>query len=304
MSVGGNAVFSRTNRNQFGMIKYIWKIVLCTLSLMVGTMAGGMLSTALQLEQPKIPAVVDLRLLGIYTFAAGVVLSIALAELSRQLRGNRWVHFAATAWFAFAWLGINNTIEASIFTTIGGWPSMVVTMQFPCLFVAGAIALLFGGRESEASFFDGLRQLFANRTTAQWTIRLSAALLAFPIVYFTFGMPVGLIVGDYYRNHAFGLQFPALNVVMGMQLIRGTFALLATLPILITWPWSRRRFVWIFGLSLFVVSGLYGLIQAYWIPWTLRSVHIVEFLLDSLAYAWLLAVLLLSRAPAHNHAPV
>jgi hypothetical protein len=60
--------------------------------------------------------------------------------------------------------------------------------------------------------------------------------------------------------------------------------------------------VWAFGLSLFVVSGLYGLMQAFWMPWTMRGIHSVELLLDSLAYGWLLAVLLLSRAPAHNHA--
>jgi hypothetical protein len=57
------------------------------------------------------------------------------------------------------------------------------------------------------------------------------------------------------------------------------------------------------GLSLFVVSGLYGLMQAFWMPWAMRGLHAVELLLDSLAYVWLLAVLLLSHAPAHKSAP-
>jgi hypothetical protein len=95
-----------------------------------------------------------------------------------------------------------------------------------------------------------------------------------------------------------------LHVLLGVQFMRSGFALLAALPILVAWRGSWRRFVWTFGLSLFVVSGLYGLMQAFWMPWTLRGIHSVELLLDSLAYGWLLAVLLLSRAPAHNHAPV
>ena len=292
-------------RLKFYPAKYIAKILLSALILMAGTIAGVMLSLALRLEQPQFPEPMNMWSFAAYTFAAGVVLSIALAELSRWLGGNRWARFAAIAWFVYAWMGINNPIEGNIYTSMGGGPFTIVTMLFPCLFVAGAVELLFGGREPEATFSDDLRQFFANRTTAQWILRLAAAVLAFPLVYFVFGMPVGLIVGEYHHNHAFGLRLPSsLNVILGVQFMRSGFALLAALPILVAWRGSWRRFVWTFGLSLFVVSGLYGLMEAFWMPWTLRGIHSVELLLDSLAYGWLLAVLLLSRAPAHNHAPV
>ena len=286
------------------MIKYAGKIFLGALSLVVGTMAGGMFATALRLEPPKLPAPMNLPLLGVLGLDAGIVLALALAALSPQLPGNRGVRFTVIAWFVFAWLGINNPIEACLFTTIGGGPAIVVTMLFPCLFVAGAVVLLFGGQEPEKTFFHGFRRFFANRTATQWTIRLSAAWLAFPIVYFAFGMPVGLMVGKFYQNQAFGLRMPSLGMVIGVQCLRSLVALLAALPFLVVWPGSRSRFAWTFGLNLFAVSGLYGLIQAYWMPWTLRSVHAVELLLDSLAYGWLLAVLLLPRTPAHNHPPV
>jgi hypothetical protein len=180
---------------KFNLSKYIAKILLCALILMAGTIAGGMLSVALRLEQPQFPEPMNMWSFAAYTFAAGVVLSIALAELSRWLGGNRWARFAAIAWFVYAWMGINNPIEGSIYTSMGGGPFTVVTMLFPCLFVAGAVELLFGGREPEATFSDDLRQFFANRKTAQWILRLAAAVLAFPLVYFVFGMPVGLIVG-------------------------------------------------------------------------------------------------------------
>lgn len=282
------------------MIKYLGKIFLCALSVLIGSMVGGMVTTLLKLEQPDIPGQVDMRLLALYTFVGGMVLSIALAELSQWLRGScRW-RFAAAAWFAFAWLGINNTIEACIFTTIGGGPSMVVTMLCPCLFVTGTVVPLFVGREPEASFSNNFCQFFAGRTAAQWAVRLLAAIIAFPLIYFFFGVPVGLMVGESYRNQAFGLQMPSLSVVIGVQCVRSFISLFAAVPILAAWQGSRRRFAWTFGLCLFVVSGLYGLIQAYWMPWTLRSVHTIELLLDSLAYGWILALVFLPARSARK----
>ncbi len=284
------------------MVKYVGKILLCALSMVIGTMGGGMVSTMLHLEQPALPEPVDMQLMGILCFISGVAVSIALAELSRSLQGNGWARFAAIAWFTYAWLGINNTIEASIFTTMGGGPLVLVTMLFSSLFPAGAVVWLFDSRESAISFFSNVRELCVNRTPAQWIVRLLAGVLAFPVVYFFFGMPVGMIVGKFYRGHEFGLQMPSsLGVLLGVQIIRSLISLLAALPILVGWPGSRQRFAWTFGLSLFVVSGLYGLIQAYWMPWTLRSIHSVELLLDSLTYGWLLAVLLLPRWSRRFH---
>jgi hypothetical protein len=232
------------------------------------------------------------------------MLALALATLSPQLQVKRRSRFMVIAWFVFAWLGINNTIEASIFTTIGGEPTMVVTMLSLSLFVAVVVALLFSNREGRKSFSGGFRRFFNHRTAGQWIIRFSWVVLAFPVIYFFFGMPVGLIVGKFYQNQSFGLQMPSLNVVISVQFVRSFIALLAVLPLLVIWPGSRQRFAWIFGLNLFVVAGLYGLIQAYWMPWTLRSIHTVELLLDSVAYGWLVAALLLPRATAHNPVPV
>jgi hypothetical protein len=55
-------------------------------------------------------------------------------------------------------------------------------------------------------------------------------------------------------------------------------------------------------LSLFVVFGLYGLLQAFWMSWPMRGIHTVELLLESLAYGWLLAALLLAPRAVRHHA--
>lgn len=264
----------------------------------MGTLVGGIVSSALHLEQPKLPGPVDMPLLGLLCLVGGFVLSLALVALSPPLAGNRRSRFLVIAWFVFAWLGINNTIEASIFTTIGGEPTMMVTMLSLSISVAGAIVWLFDGRMAGLPWLNAFHRFLDHRTGGQWIVRFSLVVLAFPVVYFFFGMPVGLMVGKFYQNESFDLQLPSLGVVIGVQCLRSLVCLLAVLPILVAWPGSRQRFAWTLGLGLFVVAGLYGLLQAYWMPWTLRSIHAVELFLDSMVYGWLLAVLLLPRVPA------
>jgi hypothetical protein len=279
------------------MVKYIGKICLCAFSTVFGTMLGGVLSRALHLEQPKLPVPLNPQLLGILCLVGGFMLSFFLTMWLPQLPVNRRTRFIVIAWFVFAWMGINNTIEALIFTTIGGGPTIITTMLLQSIFVSGAVALLFGPRQRGESFSGAVRRLFDSRTAAQWTVCLLLMVLAFPVVYFFFGMPVGLMFAKVYQQQSFNLQLPTLNVLIGVQFIRSLIALLAVLPVLAIWAGSRQRFAWMFGLNLFVVAGLYGLIQAYWMPWALRSVHLVELFLDSMVYAWLVAVLLLPRAP-------
>jgi hypothetical protein len=280
------------------MLKYIGKICLCALSTVAGILVAGPLSNALHLEQPRLPGSVNPQMLGLLFLVGGFILSLALAMLSPQLPGTRRLRFTIILWFVFAWLGINNPIEASIFTTLGGGPAMVMTMLWVSVFVAGAVVLLFGNPDRQKSFSGAVRGFFDHRTIAQWALRLSLVLLAFPVVYFFFGMPVGLMVGKFYQDQSFDLRLPSLGVVIGVQLVRSLIALLAVLPILVVWPASRWRFAWTFGLNLFVVAGLYGLLQAYWMPWTLRSIHTVELFLDSMVYAWLVTGLLLPRVAA------
>jgi hypothetical protein len=289
------------------MLIYGLKILLCALSLGVGTMLGAMVSAAFGLQSPTMPAAVDLRLLGLSTFVGGVALSVGLAEIARRLPGSFWSRWLSVAWLAYTCLGINNTIEACIFTSIGGGPSMAVMWLPPCLLVAGLITLLFRNPTQGARPGVGVRAFFAARTPRQWTVRLLTAWVAFPVVYFTFGTPVGLLVQNSYRTQAFGLRLPSLEVIVGVEFLRSVFFLLASLPILIAWSESRRRFWVTFGLGLFVVLGLYGLIQAYWLPWGMRGLHTLEILLDSLLYAWLLATLLFPRdrpLPQPEPAPI
>ncbi len=280
----------------FAMLTYLLRILGCALGVVIGSVLGGMLFAALGLPGPQMPAAVDTRLLALSSLVGGVVLSIGLAEIARRLRGSFWTRWLIVGWFAYGCLGINNTIEASIFTSIGGSLALAVLWLVACLISACLITLLFRNPTPAEPFGASVRLFFAGRTWGQWAWRLFAAWLAFPVVYFVFGMPVGLLVQHAYREQAFGLRLPGLEVVIAVQLVRSIVFLLVALPVFVAWSGLRRRLNLIFGLSLFIVLGLYGLIQAYWLPWSMRGLHTVEILLDSLVYGWLLVSLLVPRA--------
>jgi hypothetical protein len=111
------------------------------------------------------------------------------------------------------------------------------------------------------------------------------------VIYFAFGMPVGILVGDYYRQEQFGLILPSLTAVIGTQLVRGSLYSLACLPLVILWAKSRRQFLLAFGISFFVFTGLFGMLQATWLPLQMRLIHTLELLADAMAYACALALL-------------
>ena len=282
------------------MVRYAGKILVGAMAVMVGFAVGGMLSAALGLPQPKMPQAVDGRLLALSTFAGSVVLCVGLVEIARRLRGGFWARWLIVAGFAYGCLGINNTIEAAIFTSIGGWPTLAVLWLVTCLLVTGLIAGLFRSPAGDEPFGTTVRRFFAARTLGQWVGRFFAAWLAFPTVYFLFGTPVGFLVQDAYRAEAFGLRLPSLPIIIGVQLIRSVIFLLVSLPVLVAWSDSRRRLALTFGLSLFIVLGLYGMIQAYWLPWDMRGIHAVEILVDSLVYGWLLVILLVPSHGLHS----
>jgi hypothetical protein len=67
------------------------------------------------------------------------------------------------------------------------------------------------------------------------------------------------------------------------------------MPVLILWSGSRRHLVLALGLAFYVLVGLFGMIQSYWLAPTLQVLHNSEMLIDSMAYALALAILLVRK---------
>jgi hypothetical protein len=268
------------------LVSYLWKTPLCALAYVAGTLVGGAAASSLGLPLPAIPTAADQTTQLVGLLVGSVLLALVVGPLAARINGGLLARWLVLTAFSYVCLGLNTALEAGIFTKLGGMTGIAVITIVPCVLLALAAALLFPSKPGGEAVATG------PVSWRSWLWRLPTALLAFPIIYFVFGIPVGLLVGDYYRQEAFGLVLPSLGVVIGVQVLRSALFLLASLPIAIRWSGSRTAFILVFGLAFFVLTGLFGMAQAYWLPAEIRRIHTVELFADAMTYACALAVLL------------
>ncbi len=268
-----------------------WKVPLCAFAYVIGTMAGGALVSGLGMALPELPEQADEKTVGLCLLAGTFALALGIAPLARRIRARYLVRLLILAGLCYVCIGVNTPIEAAIFTNIGGMSTMPVFSVLPCLWCAAVTALLLRPAGENAPFGPAVSNFFSGRSTREWAWRLVAAICAFPAIYLIFGMSVAPWVVPYYEQEQFGLVLPHLATIVLVQLPRSLFFLVAALPIVIVWSGSRLRLTALLGLAFFVLVGLFGMIQAFWLSPTLQALHSVEILADSVAYAGVLALL-------------
>jgi hypothetical protein len=261
-------------------------------------MLGGMAAMGIGLPTPDLPAGVDPTTITQYTALGGLLLALPLAYLSRGLSGgfvSRWLILSLLIWIA---QGVNNALEAAIFTTMSAAASYTVVMYFPAsLLASAAVAWLFPPDTQGAGFSILVRSFFASRHSGEWAWRLLIAFLAFPLIYYSFGSLIAPLVLDYYRQGIAELALPGLDRLLPVLILRSLLFLFVCLPVLITWQASNWRLFVTLGVVLFMLVGGVNLLQAYWFPPILRMVHSLEILADEIVYAGALVVLLARNAP-------
>jgi hypothetical protein len=276
---------------------------LCALAFSAGTMLGASAATAVGAALPALPEGAEAGSVALLGLLASFALALALGPLAAGLAVGFAARWTILALLAYVCLGVNTTIEAAIFTTVGGSGGMLVLNAFSCSALAAALAVLFRPAAGPTAFRLCWQRFWRRYGTAQWAWRLAIAVLAFPAIYLAFGMMVGPLVIDAYRAGRFGLVLPGLDLILRVQALRSLLFLAASLPVLVAWDASRLRLWLALGAAHFALVGLTGLLQAYWLPATMRLAHGAEILCDSLAYAGVLVVLLTwprhpNRAPA------
>ena len=274
------------------LLTYLWKLPLCGLAFYVGIILGGAAATLLGLPVPAIPPGVDQATLSGLLVPVSLILALTLSFVSRGLSGGfvtRGLILAALVWIVYA---LNNYLEASIFSTYeAASPFMLVVFLAASIVGAAAAALLFAPAAPGTGFAADLRAFGEHYAIWGWVWRSLAALVAFPAIYVFFGSLVAPLVIDYYREQSLGLVLPSWAQIIPMQFLRSLLFLLACLPVLIAWQRSRRSLLLSLGGALFVLVGLLNLMQAVWLPATLRMTHSLEILADSFVYAWVLVML-------------
>ncbi len=278
-------------RKVFG---YVWRIPLCALAYVVGAMVGGAAVSALGLPLPQLPEQSDAGTMGLLLLLASLALAAGLAPLARRLRGPYWLRWLMLAALSYVCIGVTSPLEGAIFTTMD-MASVPALSLLPCLFFAAAMALLFKPAGQGDPLTVSVRRFFADRSAGQWAWRFVVAVCAFPIVYWTFGLMVAPFVMEYYKQGQFGLAVPNPAVILATQFARGALFLLAAMPVLVMWSGSRRQLILALGLAFYVLVGLFGMIQSYWLAPTLQVLHNTEILIDSMVYALALTVLLVPR---------
>jgi hypothetical protein len=278
------------------VLSYLWKVPLCGLVYVLGTIVGSMVARMIGIQMPAMPEGTNPQTLMLVQLLASPLLALALAFLSRGIQGRfvcRWLILSSLAWVSY---GVNTTLEAAIFTTYGGASLFTVVMiVFGSLACSALVAFLFPPQDRSQGFRTSLRAFFGGWSERQWAWRLIVAAVAFMPIYLFFGRLVVPFTYEYYREQMFGLTAPGWGQILPVLFLRSVLFLAASLPVLVTWGRSRLSLVLSLGFAMFVLVGGMGLVEGYWLPLNVRLFHGLEILADSLVYAWVLALLLVKK---------
>ncbi|HEV2327124.1 MAG TPA: hypothetical protein VGS10_24505 [Terracidiphilus sp.] len=273
-------------------MKTAWKLNACWLAFVVALLGYGLLAQATHLPQIAAPDRTPMVIQFLAQLVGGAILVTGLYPLARGLTGTATLRANVVAGFLFLVLGINGVIETRAFSYLldGKVVSAVVFYAMLSILVGAGMGLSFGAPGTAAGL--------AHRGWAAATGRGVVAWLAWPVIYFAFGLLVAPIVLPYYRAGVAALRIPPMSKVISIQLVRSLVFLAASLPFLALWNGSRRELWLALGLAHAVVVGIYGLAGATFLPWVLRITHSGEIAADSFVYAGLL-VLLFAAPAAH-----
>jgi hypothetical protein len=273
-------------------MKTLLKLFACWVAVSLSMVLGTMLVTALHLHantmaDPTPAGVKFLAYLG-----SCVAMTLAMFAVARGLSGPAGLRAAVIAAFVFVALGVNNILDGLIYTQTfdGAVPANVLLTAMAGIMAGVSLGLMFGHREMSR----GLRQM----DWTSWAGRGLGGWLAWPVIYFLFGMLVSPFVVRYYTSGIVpGFHIPSFGVIIPMQLLRSALFLAVSLPVVALWKGSRLG-LWVgLGLAHSVSVGWFGLIAGTFLPTVMRVGHGLEITGDSFAYAGLL-VLLFSGAGA------
>lgn len=276
------------------LLAYLWKLPLCGVAFFVGMALSGVLLPLLGFTPPAMPAGTDAGTITLWFLLGSMMLAAILAPLARRLQAKwpaRWLFLFLFVW-VFAAVGM--VLESFFFMTTGAVSSLenglftMLNFLLPALFLSGTVVGLFRPATGGA-----LSPALAARDLKGWLWRILAALLAYPLIYFTFGLLVQPLVGGYYAAGQYELTTPTWGQMIPLQLARSLLFLLVSLPIIARWNGSRRSLWLALGFAIFACTGFMAVITAYWFPWQMRLFHGLELLADGLLYAsaltWLFA---------------
>jgi len=272
-------------------VSWLWKIPAIAFAYFFGVMISGALITAAKMKWPAFPQPTGESNEYLISAISSLILAVCLALLARGIRGSKTKRWLILTAFTYVTFGLNNQIEAAIFTTYGGTATMLVFFILPCAFGAAAAVYLFRPDESDSLVENSI----TGQPASDWLWRVAVVWLAFPVIYIFFGMLAAPWVVPVYETLDSGLTLPGFGTMIPVALGRSALYLGVTIPILVTWSRSRRSLYWSLAIAFFAMMGLIGLLSAAFFPPVLRITHSIEILGDAVVYAWLLVALFIPK---------
>jgi hypothetical protein len=283
------------------------KGVLAGILYVLGSILFGMIGGAFHLGFPSLsPPGVDPQASFRAFLLACPLIGLALVPLALRTAGSRLIRGLALFLLAFISLGPTAVIEMKMFTTFlahGGALTVVASTFLPTLLCGLGLSYLLKLEPAEPSPNGKIRSLFAAHSPASWAGRFVLAFVGFVAVFFLFGMMVAPFVVPVYRAGGFGPTLPPISPFLPFEFVRSALFLVACFPILLLWKASRGWLIFSLGLALWVLNGLFGLLQSLGFPPVLRIAHSLEIGADSFVYAAVLVFLLVPR-PRQNSVPM
>lgn len=267
-------------------------IRIIAIAFFFGTFISIVVMSTLGLRLPLTPNDASRDESLILALIASLIFAAALTPLARGIRASGVKRLLTLAAFAYVSFAVVNQIEAAVYSTISGTPTMLVVFAPPCLLAAGVATWLV----RPSNTIDVQNSVLRGRSIRKWWWRLLLALLVLPIIEASSGLIIGPLLESVVEEQAFGLVVPDAIVVMRTLLLKSGLLLAVTVPIVLTWTRGQRSLIVALGFAIFVLTGLVGLIQATWWPMTMRIALSFQVLLASMAYSWAVVTLLAPRS--------
>lgn len=274
------------------ILSYFWKLPICGILFFSGLAVSGVALPLLGFQAPELPAGTDPNTISLYFLGGSLFLGLLLSFLSVNLPDNFFVRWGLLFGLTWTVSAVVMVLESVFFMDTGAVSSAgsavftALNFLLPSLTLAGGVSWLFPPVSRDSALTGGLDK-------HNWTWKIPAALLAYPVIYILFGLIVQPLVAGYYTAGLYELEIPTWGQLVPLQLVRSLLLLAVCLPVIRHWRGSRRRLWLSLGLALFGLSAFMAVITAYWFPWQLRVFHGLELLADGLVYAgvlvWLFA---------------
>jgi hypothetical protein len=269
------------------------------LAFFLGTFMSVSAMSLLGLHLPSTPEIASRDETLILSLAASLCLAAAVAPLARGISGSLATRFLTMAAFTYVSFAVISQIEASVYSTFGGAPTMLLIFAPPCLLAAGATAWLVRPADESVMRRTGIR---ARSLKGSWW-RPLLAFLALPAIDIVTGLFAQPLLSRVVTEEIPGLVIPAAPVVMGTLFLKSGLLLAVITPIVRVWARSRLSLTISLGVALFVLLGLVGLLQATWWPIAMRIAFSTQILIASLAYAAVAVALLMPKPKIESQEP-